>query len=262
VRILQAKNPEGWCFLVILESAIIVCMVTKKITSLQHSLVKHWIALREKRSYREETQRVLISGEKMVRELQTKVIISLEPNSLAADERYLVTESVLKKITGLEHPDGFAAEVSLPAPQNLDSKKFLVILDQIADPGNLGTLLRTALALGWEGVILTPGTVDLFNDKALRAAKGATFSLPYARLTTEEISKLNRHFFTADLEGKALPAATFKPPVALILSNEGRGPGSWSSSIAQKITIPMRAQVESLNVAVSGAILLYAMRPQ
>lgn len=237
-------------------------MVAKKITSLQHSLVKHWIALREKRSYREETQRVLVSGEKMVQELRPQVVITVEPTSLVAAEHYLVTEAILKKITGLEHPDGYAAEAALPPPQDLKSKKFLVILDQIADPGNLGTLLRTALALRWEGVILTPGTVDLFNDKALRAAKGATFALPYARLTIEEIAQIKTHFFTADLHGTALPNVSFKPPVALILSHEGRGPGAWSSSFAQKITIPMSAQVDSLNVAASGAILLYAMRPQ
>jgi TrmH family RNA methyltransferase len=237
-------------------------MVTKKITSLQHSLVKHWTELREQRSYREETQRVLVTGEKMVRELKPKVIITLEPTSIPAQEHYVVTEAILKKITGLAHPDGFAAEVVMPAPQDLSGKKFLVILDQIADPGNLGTLLRTSLALQWEGVILTPGTVDLFNDKALRAAKGATFTLPYARMTTEEIAKMKLHFFTADLKGKSLSTAVFKPPLALILSNEGHGANLWSEKIAQKVTIPMNAKVESLNVASSGAILLYAMRPQ
>lgn len=122
--------------------------------------------------------------------------------------------------------------------------------------------MRTALGLGWEGVILTPGTVDLFNDKALRAAKGATFLLPYTRMTTEEIARLKLHFFTADLEGTPLEKGDFKPPLALILSNEGRGPGTWSEKLAKKITIPMSRQIESLNVATSGAILLYAMRPK
>lgn len=235
-------------------------MVTKKITSLQHSLVKHWIQLREERSYREETQRVLVSGEKIVRELQPKVLITSGPTFIQADEHYLVSTPILKKITGLAHPDGFAAEVSLPIPQDLGAKKFLVILDQIGDPGNLGTLLRTALALGWEGVILTPGTVDLFNDKALRSAKGATFHIPYARLTIEEVSQLKMHFFTADLNGKSLQSAIFKPPLALILSNEAHGPREWSEKIGEKITIAMSKPVESLNVAASGAILLYEMR--
>jgi TrmH family RNA methyltransferase len=166
----------------------------------------------------------------------------------------------LKKITGLNQPDGYAAELALPPLQKMEGKKFLLVLDEIADPGNLGTLLRTALALGWEGVIVTPGTVDLFNDKALRAGKGAQFHLPLARLNAEEIAAMELNFYTADLEGKSLDHAKFKSPLALILSSEGHGSKDWSNQIAQKITIPMSRVVESLNVAASGAILLYAMR--
>jgi TrmH family RNA methyltransferase len=236
-------------------------MVPKKITSLQHPLVKHWFELRTERAYREETQRVLVVGEKMVRELPIDVWIGLEPPlESSAKETYVVTEAILKKITGLNQPDGCAAELAMPKPQDLRGKKFLVILDQIADPGNLGTLLRTALALNWEGVIVTPGTVDLFNDKALRAGKGAHFHLPYARLTHEEIVQLKLHLYTADLEGESLKATHFKTPLGLILSSEGHGAGSWSQG--NKITIPMSDQVDSLNVAASGAILLYTMRSQ
>lgn len=231
-------------------------MVAKKIDSLQHSLVKHWVKLREARAYREETQRVLISGEKMVRELPLEVLITVGPSDIGAKEHYIVTDAILKKITGIHTL--FAAEVPLPPPQDLRKKEFLVILDQVADPGNLGTLLRTALALKWEGVIVTPGTVDLFNDKALRAAKGATFHLPYARMSVDEISQLKTQFYTADLQGELLPQATFQKPIALILSSEARGPRSWPNE--KKITIPMNPHVESLNVATSGAILLYEMR--
>jgi TrmH family RNA methyltransferase len=238
-------------------------MVTKKITSLQHPLVKHWVDLRTLRTYREETQRVLICGKKMTSELPIDTLITLDPSTeIQAKETYLVTEPILKKITGLNQPDGFAAELSLPPPQNLKEKKILIILDQIADPGNLGTLLRTALALNWEGVILTPHTVDLFNDKSLRAAKGAHFYLPYQRMTPEEILQLNLHFYTADLGGTSLEKARFQTPRALILSNEGQGVSNWSKQKAERITIPMNAHVESFNVASSGAILLYAMRPQ
>lgn len=196
----------------------------------------------------------------MARELSLEVLITSDPASnIQAKEHYLVTEAILKKVTGFSTP--VAAEIALPEPQDLSKKQFLLILDQIGDPGNLGTLLRTALALKWDGVILTPGTVDLFNDKAIRAAKGATFHLPFARMTIEEISKLKLQFFTADLHGSPLRTTTFKPPLALILSHEGRGPGSWSEKLAKKVTIPMSNQVESLNVATSGAILLYEMRP-
>lgn len=233
-------------------------MLTKKIDSLQHPLVKRWVKLRTERSYREETQAVLVVGKKIVREIPVKILISTTPGP---GVHYLVTDEILKKITGLNQPDGYAAEVEIPKPQMLFGLKYLLILDRIADPGNLGTLLRTALALNWEGVIVTPDTVDLFNDKALRAAKGATFRLPYTCLTHEEIAEFIRkngiHAFTADTDGKPFEQTSFKPPLALILSNESTGP---AHDIGQKITIPMSGSMESLNVAAAGAILLYAMR--
>jgi TrmH family RNA methyltransferase len=150
--------------------------------------------------------------------------------------------------------------VALPADQDLSEKNRLLVLDQIADPGNLGTLLRTALALNWEGVIVTEGTVDLFNDKALRAGKGAQFHLPFARMAPDEISKIKSHFYIADLDGAALEKCVFKHPLALILSNEAKGPAGWAERIGEKVTIEMSTKSESLNVAASGAILLYAMR--
>ena len=231
------------------------------ITSLQHPLVKHCVELRTKRAYREESQQLLVVGEKMVRELSVDLLIALKPHSeIKCKEQIIVTEPILKKITGLLSPDGLAAIMPLPKAADLRGKKWILVLDKIADPGNLGTLLRTGLALGWEGAIVTPGTVDLFNDKALRAAKGAHFHLPYARMSENEIIQMGMHLYTADLEGAPLKETQFKPPIALILSSEGHGTGSWSEKNSKKITIPMRGEVESLNVAASGAILLYEMR--
>lgn len=228
-------------------------MVSKKITSLQHPLVKHWFELRTNKTYREENQRLLIAGKKMASELPVERLIVLEPSNIPCKEEIVVTEGILKKITGLQAPDGFAAETLSPKPQDLQGKKRILILDRIADPGNLGTLLRTALALGWDGVVLTPGTVDIFNDKALRAAKGAQFHLPFSYT---EVSGL--HLYTADLEGTPLEEVQVQTPLGLILSSEGHGAREWAG--AKKITIPMHGDVESLNVAASGAILLYAMR--
>ncbi len=244
-------------------------MLAKKIISLQHPLIKHWVQLRVEREYREEKKRVLLIGEKPIRELsqtlKIKSLMSLEETSIPAQEHYLLTEGMLKKITGLQQPDGFAAEFDLPLPQDLSAKSHLLILDEIADPGNLGTLLRTALSFNWEGVILTPNTVDLFNDKALRASRGAPFLLPYARLTPSEIAswikETKREIFTADLDGTPLDSLSFKPPLALILSNETTGPSSWTEPLSKKVTLPMSPLVDSLNVATAGAILLYAMRP-
>lgn len=238
--------------------------MVSEIMSLQHPLVKECVRLRNEKSARAESGKVLLIGEKMVRELSQRTDLhtlfsTIPAPHIRAKEYYIVTEEILQKITGLPAPDGLAAIASIPKPQSLEGKKRLLILDKIADPGNLGTLLRTALAMNWDGVIFTPGTVDPFNDKALRASKGAIFFLPYAQPTLEELTAIVKplYIYLADLEGTPLSKATFQEPLAMILSNEGAGASTWSK--AQKISIPMHNGVESLNVAMSGAILLYSM---
>lgn len=239
-------------------------MLPKKITSLQHPLVKECVELRKNRSIREEKKLVFLSGENIIREYTGIIekIFSLAPSKLKAKENILVTEEILKKITGLEQPDGLAALVPLPNPQDLSNKKRILILDQIQDPGNLGTLLRTALSFGWEGVIATPGTVDFFNEKALRSAQGATFKIPFCWQTEEEILSCYppQHLFVADKVGENFENVSPDRPIYLILSNEGSGPQAWAEKKGSKISIPMQNRVESLNVAIAGAILLYALR--
>lgn len=235
-------------------------MVSKEILSLQHPIVKKWVELRLERKAREQSKQVLLMGEKMIRERETlEALITLKPAlDIFARKRYLVTEAILKKITGIPSSDGFAAIAKLPEPQELSKKQRLLILDQLSDPGNLGTLLRTALGLGWDGVVFTPGTVDPFNDKALRSSKGALFSLPFCYKTLEEIE--GRTMYLADTEGAPIETISPCPPFALVLSNEARGPSSSAEKSAQKIAIPMHNGVESLSVATSGAILLYELR--
>lgn len=244
-------------------------MPTQEITSLRHPLVSRWLLLRRERPFREEQKAVFVVGETVVRELAQKFpilsLVTTEPTSaIRAKEHYLVTSEILKKISGLGEPDGFAAEIALPQSQNLRSKKSLLVLDQLTDPGNVGTLLRTALAFGWEGVITTPGTVDLFNDKALRAARGATFQIPYMHQSHDELLEWisEKNPFLADTNGVALDQLRTPGPCSLILSSEAHGPQNWIKERAKKVSIPMQEAVESLNVACAGAILLYAMRPQ
>ena len=235
-----------------------------QITSLQHPLIKHWVLLRKEKAHRDTSKTVLLIGEKVVREYPFAIrrLIAAELTDIPAQETYLVTEEMLKKITGLGAFAGIIAEVDLPSEQNLDNKKFLLILDQIQDPGNLGTLLRTALALGWEGVIATPGTVDFFNDKVLRAGRGAIFRLPFAWKTPHEIvawaKKSGAQLWLADVKGKDFSACAFQGPLALILGNEGHGAGAWPQSVS--LSVPLQNNVESLNVSAAGAILLCALR--
>lgn len=238
-------------------------MLAKKISSLQHPLVLHWAKLLKDKALRTKNNSCIIAGEKLIQELSKRLSIKAlistkETETIRADDHFIVTEGILKKITGLASPDGYAAEIPLPAPQDLSSSKRLLVLDQIQDPGNLGTLLRSAHALGWDGAVLTPGTVDLFNDKALRAAKGASFYLPFAIENRETIASWKHTHLIADIRGEPLGKSLISPPIALILSSEGHGPYFWPKG--KKIFIPMQNGADSLNVASAGAILLYAMR--
>lgn len=158
-------------------------MVPREIISLQHPLVKRLVKLRESRSFREEEQALLIVGSQLVHEIaahmKLNILISEKPLPFAAEESYLTSPAVLKKITDLPADEMVAAVVGLPSPTQLRHKKQIVVLEALQDPGNVGTILRTALALGWEGAFLTPTTADPFNDKALRAARGAPLFYPY-----------------------------------------------------------------------------------
>ena len=238
-------------------------MVAKEILSVQHPLVKRAVALRQERKAREEEKRVLIVGKNLISDLASHVsfdtLFYLEQTpSFSVRENIHVSHAVLKKITGLEEPDGWAAIIPLPPPQSLWNCNRILVLDQIGDPGNLGTLWRTALGLGWDGIWITPGTVDPFNDKALRAAKGATFRLGYEWIKPEEISKWKGALFVADLQGEPLTKIKTIVPFGLVLSRESRGPNNWTKPYT-KVTIPMSNSLESLNVASAGSILLYEL---
>lgn len=237
-----------------------------EIKSLQHPLVKHFVLLKKDAAYRTEMRSVLLIGDKAVQEypFSIKCLISNAPSKIKAKTSYIVTDEILHKIAGLGTFHGMIAEVDLPEAQNVDELGYVLILDQIQDPGNLGTIIRTALALGWEAVIATPGTVDFFNDKAIRASQGTIFRIPFAYKTEEEIlswvKEKKRFLWAADMNGSTLEKQDFRTPLTLILSNEGQGLRDWAKKAASLVSIPLKNKVESLNVASAGAILLYRMR--
>lgn len=244
-------------------------MISKEITSLQHPFIKHLVKLRTDRKYRNEQKQTLIAGCKLVHEVSHLKTVLLEHGTTGfpdADEVIFVTHEILKKITGLQNPEPMAAVVAIPTPKNLEREHYLLVLDGIADPGNLGTLLRTALALGWEGVFLTAGSADPFNDKALRAARGATFRIPLFSGSWEEldafIKKENAQVYIANTGGESIDTLKkTKLPLLLVLGNEAHGASQEAKKRFPILSIPMQTSVESLNVAIAGAILMYQLKP-
>lgn len=241
----------------------------KEITSLQHPLVKHLAKLQHNRDYRYEHHSVVVEGTKMIAELiqeqKVKTVVATDLALLAPYLRdydcYLITEPLMRKISGMVHSEGVLAEVEIPPLADLKGKKRLLALDGVSDPGNLGTIVRTALALGWEGLFLIGDCCDPYNDKALRAARGATFRLPFSPLSWKELEvfakKQNYTCFAADLTGTPLPAIAPVEKIILVLGNEAHGVSQDVLSFCQQVTIPMQGAMESLNVSSAGAIFMY-----
>lgn len=248
----------------------------RELTSLQHPLVKHLVHLRQNRIYREEHQSVVVVGIKPVTEVSQKNHVKLLlaydetfiPKGISADDIIIVNEEIMKKISGMEHPEGLLAEIAMPKMDiesvSLKDKKFIIVCDGVSDPGNLGNLLRTGLALGWEAAVMLGNSCDPFNDKALRAARGATFRLPIVQSTWKDLAKVieknGLQPIVADLDGTPLENVKFPKGVLLVLSNESHGVSDEAKQICKKVTIPMPGPMESLNVATAGAILMYAFR--
>lgn len=160
-------------------------------------------------------------------------------------------------------PQGVLAVARIPEPDWPDvGSARILLLDGVQDPGNLGTLVRTAEALGLGGVVCLPGTVDPWNPKAVRAAAGSAFRVPLLYRARGEaldrIGALGAALWAADPTGEPFSRGDRAPTrLALALGNEARGvSGPVLEAADRRVSVPMAGRVESLNVAVAGAILM------
>jgi TrmH family RNA methyltransferase len=172
-----------------------------------------------------------------------------------------VASHVMQAASDTQTPQGILAVLPLPAWELPAAPTFVLVPDGVRDPGNLGTLLRTALAAGVEAVILPPGGVDAFSPKVVRAGMGAHFRLPILSMDWDAIGAAltEQAIFLADSAG-GLPhyETGFGAPLALIIGGEAQGAGSRAVELAtSRVHIPMPGEAESLNAAVAGAILMF-----
>lgn len=272
---------------------------TSSIQSTSNAYVKHCVRLRSSNAYRQEVSRVIVTGVAPLTELAVQVAQGRGPRVFTlfvsgegegpqigssadglppADRAVNVSAAVMQKLAGFDSPPSglhAAAEVELPAPVEFaagGNLQRLLVLDGLQDPGNVGTLMRTAVALGWQGVFCLPGCCDLFNDKAVRAARGAAFRLPHASGTWDDLQLVARHHKMTCIAATSPPAgvdpqnsvvsaisAAAGEAVMLVLGAEGSGPSSATLETCRSITLPMQGGIESLNVASAGSILMYAL---
>jgi len=184
-------------------------------------------------------------------------------------ETSAVTESEFRSAAETESPQGVLAIAEIP------SRSFeflagrtplhLLVLDALQDPGNVGTILRTAAALGADATVALPGTVDIWNAKVVRAAMGASYHHPAFHCTAEQLFTFldgeNIELWGSGTGGDDIGTVPVQPRLALAVGNEGAG---LSSSVRERVTrsvsVPVASTVESLNVAVAAGILLHQLR--
>jgi TrmH family RNA methyltransferase len=176
-----------------------------------------------------------------------------------------LANDVFQSCVETQTPQGIAALLIPPAgsvEQMLVGTPLILIAVGLQDPGNLGTLVRSAEAFGATGVLTTPGTVSAWNQKAIRASAGSVFRVPIAVATPEAMETLEQQGvkLLAAMKDDATPidAASLTGAVAFLIGNEGAGLSEdWVRMADQRVTIPMPGAVESLNAAVAGSLLLY-----
>jgi TrmH family RNA methyltransferase len=192
----------------------------------------------------------------------------LEQIAVGDAEVLIVAGQAFASAALTEHPQGIAALVEAPefaVESMLGGTPLVVIAAGLQDPGNLGTLLRSAEAFGATGMICLPGTVSLWNAKTLRASSGSAFRLPVVSLAAEQAFATLRARgvrIVASVAREGVQEVDWKAASALLVGNEGAGlPPEWIAEADELVTIPCPGAVESLNAAVAGSILLYdAMR--
>jgi TrmH family RNA methyltransferase len=172
----------------------------------------------------------------------------------------------LAELAATDHPQGVIAIIEPPRWRLddlvIDSGSVVLLLDGVQDPGNVGTMIRTAFALGAAGVVTLPGTAELTNPKVLRSTMGAFFRLPSVPAPAEEAlawcAAQNMSLWIAAANGEPIGGAKRSGPVLLAVGNEGAGVSARLADAARlRVAVPQRPGAESLNVGVAAGILLY-----
>ncbi|WP_077357845.1 TrmH family RNA methyltransferase [Virgibacillus halodenitrificans] len=240
------------------------------ITSVKNEKIKGLRKL-QKRREREASQKFLVEGFHLVEEARESDWVIEEliiqegtdiPEWCYQYKLFEVSSNVFQHFSQMKTPQGIAAVVRMNEIKEVKGN-YMLLIDSIQDPGNLGTMIRTAEAAGYDGIILGNDTVDMFNDKVIRATQGSIFHIPVIKGNLEEkVADLKKKGFqvwaTALKNAKNYNEVNGGDKVALIVGNEGAGVKEPLLQLADSIvTIPIYGKAESLNVSIAAGILMY-----
>lgn len=244
----------------------------EKLTSLKNPRIHHVRKLMQHKKYREQCSEFVVEGVKLVRELDRQhisyLLVSAELQDRVSEIRqialtYLVPRPLLERISDTKNTQGVIAVARQPAYRLEDvSTGVWIIAEGLQDPGNLGTIIRTIEAAGASGLIYTEGTVDPFAPKVVRASAGSVLRLPVVKI--KDIAALRsavpdiRLLAAVAHNGRDYREVNREGFCGFVLGTEGQGLADETIALAdEKITIPLQGKAESLNVAVTAALLLF-----
>lgn len=262
----------------------------ERVTSVDNAAVKHFARLCKSKAYRDERGSVVLASSVLVRECfgvgrarRAKTLFVGDrariPEDISADRIVRAPARVMKKCAGVANGDGLDVVGEFEAPKITRGGEFVagakrrrttrvLALEGVQDPGNVGTLVRTAVAFGWEYVALLPGTCDPFNDKAMRAARGATFRVDFVAFDSfEELARAGEELGMKLYAAEPSAERDVDPERAqgveracLVLGTEGKGLSEEALRACEPVAVPMSGDMESLNVGVAGSVLMYLMK--
>lgn len=237
--------------------------------------IKELTALRDKSKARREAGLYIVEGPKMCEEAPANMVVNtfvtqkcVESNKTwLKDRKYeVVEERIFEKLSDTKTPQGILSVVRQPKYELSDILRegnLYVILEDIQDPGNMGTIVRTAEGAGVAGIIMTKGCVDIYNPKTIRSTMGSVYRVPfvYVEDIAEAIAQIKAagiSIYAAHLKGEKYYDDINYGRAAFLIGNEGNGLKDDTAALADTyIKIPMSGKVESLNAAVATSILMY-----
>lgn len=256
------------------------------ITSTANSQMKHLVQMQKKTKIRKEEQAFVIEGTKMFEEALEGNFIKkayfsetywkekVEGSAYLNDIAYeIVSDSVLKEVSDTMTPQGVIAIVKMPQYHLEELIKReqvnLVVLENLRDPGNLGTIVRTAEGAGIDGVILSKESVDIYNPKVIRSTMGAIYRMPVIYVDSfaqclNQLQENNVMLYAAHLLGKNdYDREIYFKKTAIIIGNESNGITEQTANQADcLVKIPMEGKLESLNAGIAAALLMYEVYRQ
>ena len=230
-----------------------------KITSIHNDNVKYWVSLKNKK-IRDEERKFIVEGDHLIEEARKNNLIEYIISCVDEDADFYVTKEIMEKISDQKSISYNAAVVKFIPEDSVNGN--VIILDNLQDPGNLGTIIRSSVAFNIDTIIISDTSVDLYNPKVVRATEGMIFNLNIIRRNLEEVipvlKNLGYKIVGTDVNEGIDVRNISKENVAIIIGSEGSGMSENIKKLCDEfINIKINKSCESLNAGVAASIIMY-----